>query len=185
MLFLQLLCYSHGVVQLYPTDFKWCFALFPLFKKLFSAVAASGLIIKVRRWLGCNILHNVYASTQEIRVEFFKISRSELCKREITDRGCCQGPGFATTHFIAVWFSGPAEGKLTVDGGGEQGKRQLASGGRLLSVGVVHAVNEVIDSKAAITSRNLPDAMEREKIELGCAPQQLRNLVKRPAGRME
>ena len=74
--------------------------------------------------------------------------------------------------------SGPAEGKLTVDGGGEQGKRQLASGDRLLSVGVAHAVNEVIESKAAITSRNLRDAVEREKIELGCTPQQLHNLVK-------
>ncbi|CAE6945734.1 RPL15 [Symbiodinium natans] len=80
---------------------------------------------------------------------------------------------------VTVWVSGPAEGKVTVDCRGAHGKRSLATGGRLLSAGVAHTVNQIVEAREPITSRNIREALARKELELGCESKQLHNLVKR------
>ena len=78
-----------------------------------------------------------------------------------------------------MWLSGPAEGKVTVDCRGEHARKDLGAAGRLLAAGVANVVSKLVDSKTPITSRNIRDAVDREDLELGCEPKQLRSLVKR------
>ncbi|CAE7404196.1 UBP23 [Symbiodinium sp. CCMP2592] len=70
-------------------------------------------------------------------------------------------PGCSFRARVAVWISGPAEGKVTVDCRGQHDRKALAQGGRLLSAEVQDVVNDHVDSGAPITTPSLREALRR------------------------
>ena len=86
-------------------------------------------------------------------------------------------PGCSFRARVAVWISGPAEGKVTVDCRGQHDRKAFAQGGRLLSAEVQNVVNDHVDSGAPITTPSLREALRRAGLEFSCDSGQLHNLV--------
>ena len=92
----------------------------------------------------------------------------------------CGGPALNVSLdavSVAVWISGPAEGKVTVDCRGQHDRKAFAQGGRLLSAEVQNVVNDHVDSGAPITTPSLREALRRAGLEFSCDSGQLHNLV--------
>ena len=86
-------------------------------------------------------------------------------------------PGCSFRARVAVWISGPAEGKVIVDCRGQHDRKAFAQGGRLLSAEVQNVVNDHVDSGAPITTPSLREALRRAGLEFSCDSGQLHNLV--------
>ena len=110
-------------------------------------------------------------------------------KRLVTGKNCAEyklwgscsecKPKCSLRARVTICIEGPAEGKAVVHYRGQHGTKVVAQGGRLLPADVQKVVNEVLESKATITSRGLRAALELSNLEFACEPLQLHNLVRR------